>query len=474
MAISQINAQNLGKFLQIAFSDGIRNQISEDYRDWEMVKRCRVGDPDGRQLQFLFQTSFGPSAIQYSTPGSAGSFPEEQQITSSEHTATYKEIDVTIGIEYNLWNRARKSPAKYAEPLAIEIQSKTVAAKRRLAADLYGDGTGVVGECDATANTPAALSGTDVEFTLFDDASAKGWVGFFEYGDILELVQKDGTTASTFACTLALAPGQTGNTTLAYWKVISKDRKNKKVTLRPLNSTLGELEASGAITQPGGGIDREVFYRYGQPTYADVQTVTSPGDYGSCTEVIPGLASLASADGRTIHGITMSGPNAATVLDAGATALDVSQVREVMDQCKIAVGPGSYSWKQMVGAPEAHAAFIESREADRRFHSMQDNARGLKVFGYQHDNDFLEMVTSEYVPVYDMYFQPEAKGGNKVIEYHGTDYEPVKVGNMPEFHLRPGNSGGTHQRRVVTYLEALGTLICKHPAAIARLRNFTV
>lgn len=465
MAISQINAQNLGKFLQIAFSDGIRNQISEDYRDWEMVKRCRVGDPDGRELQFLFQTSFGPSAIQYSTPGSAGSFPEEQQITSSEHTATYKEIDVTIGIEYNLWNRARKSPAKYAEPLAIEIQSKTVAAKRRLAADFYGEGTGVVGQLDAAANTPATenADGT-VTFNLLDTAAARGWVGFFEYGDILELAELDGTASGA---------AYTASGTIAYWKVISKDRKNKKVTLRALDSALADLNVTDVTTQPGTTLDNEVFYRYGQPTKADLTSNATVGDYGKATEVIPGLASLATNDGRTIHGINMSGANGATVLDAAGTALDVSQIREVMDQAKIAVGPGTYSWKQMVGAPEAHAAFIESREADRRFHSLQDNARGLKVFGYQHDNDFLEMVTSEYCPVYDMYMQPEGKGGNKVLEYHGTDYEPVKVGNMPEFHLR-GNGSGGHQRRVVTYLEALGTIICKHPAAIARLRNFTV
>ncbi len=469
MTISQISAQNLGKFLQIAFSDGIRNQISEDYRDWEMIKRCRVADPDGQQLQFLFQTSFGPSAIQYGTPGAAGEFPDEQQITSSEHTATYKEIDVTIGIEYNLWNRARKAPAKYAEPLAIEIQSKTVAAKRRMAADLYGDGTGVVGQCDDNANAPATLNANNtVTFALKDAASALGWIGFFEYGDILELQDRD-TTATSLAFT-AGSP--------VYWRVAAKDRKNKTVTLTPLDASLAEVTLTGPITaQPGTTNDNEVFFRYGQPTGPNkgvgLDLTAAVADYGTVTEVIPGLASLASADGRTVHGIEMSGANAATVLDAGATALDVSQVREVMDQCKIAVGPGTYSWKQMVGAPEAHAAFIESRETDRRFHSLQDNARGLKVFGYQHDNDFLEMVTSEYVPVYDMYFQPEAKGGNKVLEWHGTDYEPVKVGNMPEFHLRPG-SNNNHQRRVVTYLEALGTLICKHPAAIARLRNFTV
>ena len=61
MAFSNIDSQQLGKFLQIAFSEGIRNQISEDYRDWEYIKRERVADPNGRELRFLFQSSYGPS-----------------------------------------------------------------------------------------------------------------------------------------------------------------------------------------------------------------------------------------------------------------------------------------------------------------------------------------------------------------------------------------------------------------------------
>jgi len=40
-----------------------------------------------------------------------------------------------------LWKRAQKSGNKrYAEPLAIEIDSKVRAVKRQLAKDLYGDG----------------------------------------------------------------------------------------------------------------------------------------------------------------------------------------------------------------------------------------------------------------------------------------------------------------------------------------------
>jgi len=218
-----------------------------------------------------------------------------------------------------------------------------------------------------------------------------------------------------------------------------------------------------------------VFFRYKQPTggTAALDLTAAVSDYGTVTEVVAGLESLVASDGRVVHGITMEGANAATTEDAGGNPLDVSFLQSVMDQCKINVGPGSYTWKKMCMAPESHAAFIESRETDRRFTSREDAARGIKVFGYQHGNDFLESYTTEYCPKKRLYVLPEAKGGKKVLEYHGTDFEPVRIGNMPEFHLRPGSSNN-HQRRIVTYMEALGTLICKHPAAIARLNNFTL
>jgi hypothetical protein len=455
MSFSNIDNLNLGKFLQIAFSEGVRSQISEDYRDWEMINRARVGAPDGRQLNFLFQKSFGPGAVQYRNPNGSSAFPTAQQATTSEHSAVYKEIDVTIELEYNLWNRARKSPAKYAEPLAMEIQSKTVAAKRRLAADLYGDGTGVVGTVGA-AVTDTTGAGGSVLVPLSTSNTARGHVGFFEYGDLLLPYNSDGTADN---------PTVTG--TFHAWRVKSKDRRNNTVTLEAVNDAGTVLALTSSSLDSG-----DVFYRVGQPTILDLGGAIS--DFGTATEVIAGLESLTANDGRTIHGITMSGATAGTVVDAGANALDVSYVQQMMDDVKLNVGQSVYSWKMLVGAPEAHAAFIESRESDRRFQSVADAQRGIKVFSYIHGNDTLEMYTSEYCPKKRLYALPENKSNKgKVIEYHGTDFEPVSMGGkMGEWHLKPSSSGG-HERKISSYMEALGVLICKHPAAIGRLENFT-
>jgi len=450
------NQLNLGKFLQIAFSDGVRNQISQDFRDWEMVLRNKVGAPNGRQLNFLFQTSFGPSAIQYRAVNQAA-FPTAQQISVAEHTARYKEIDATIEIEYNLWNRAQKSPAKYAEPLALEIQSKTIASKRRLAADFYGDGTGVI----ATVGSATVVS-NKVVVTLDSASSARGHIGWAEYGDILVAKDDDGTAV------VADTPAA------VYYQVIDKSRSPlvggpDTVTLQALDANLAPV-----TTTATGLVAGDVFFRLGQQTGAtNALDLTAPiVDYGTATEVMAGLESLVSNDGRVIHGITMSGASGASVVNAAAAPLDSTLIQQLMDQVKIRVGQGAYSWKMLSMSPEAHSSLVEARETDRRFHTVEDNKRGLRFFAYQHGNDTLECYTSEFTPKKRAWALPESKAGQKVFEFHGTDFETVRVNDSGAFHLKPA-SGGGHERKVATYMEALLCLICKHPAAVGKLVNFS-
>jgi len=61
MSFSNIDTLNLGNLLQIVFSDGVRNQISVDFRDFEMVKRAKVGNSVARELRFMFQTALVPA-----------------------------------------------------------------------------------------------------------------------------------------------------------------------------------------------------------------------------------------------------------------------------------------------------------------------------------------------------------------------------------------------------------------------------
>lgn len=457
MAYNNIDQLALGNLLQIVFSNGVRNQISQDFRDFEMVKRAKVGSSVARELRFMFQRAYGTSAIQYRDPGTSGrSFPSAEQATVNEYTAKFKEINATIELEYNLWDRARKSPEKYAEPLALEIDSKSSAAKRRIAADLYADGTGVMGTVASAAVTSPASD--QLTFTLATTNAARGHVGFFEYGDLLILRAAAGT-ASALDTSLVTEP--------VYWRVITKNRDLNTVNLQALTAALA---SSGTITaisvQPTAG---DVFYRYQQPTIPNLGSLT---DYGTATEVMAGLESLAAGDGRTVHGIVMSGSTAGSRIDAGANPIDVKYIQKAMSQVKVNVGQDRYKWKMMCMAPETHDSLIESRETDRRFITVEDNKRGVKFFAYVHGGDTLEAYASEYVPPKRLYILPEAKSGEKVIEFHGSDFETVKGQGMGDFHLKPSASGG-FVNTMVSYLQAIGVLICKHPASIAVVENFT-
>ena len=453
MAYSNIDSANLnlGQILQIAFSDGIRNQISVDFRDFEHIKRAKVAGSLPRELRFMFQTSLGAAAIQYANPGEGAGrlFPSSQQVKIAENTAKMKELQATIELEYNLFDRARKSPEKYAEPLAIEIDSKMSAAKRRLAADLYGDGTGVVGTISSVS-----ISGGKAVVTL--SASGRGHVGFFEYFDLL--VHR--AAAGSAGTAPVLASG-----VFAQWSVLDKDRSAGTVTLEAQNSAGAALTVNSWAPAAG-----EVFYRYGQPTKDTDLTAIGSSDYGTLTEVIAGLESLTANDGRKIHNITMSGATGGSRFDAGGNPLDVKHIQKLMDQVKLSVGQDRYRWKAMNMAPESHASLIESRETDRRFQTVEDNKRGVKYFAYVHGNDVLECVTSEFVPQNRIYVMPETKAGEKVLEYHGSDFETVKGQDMSDFLLKVGASGYTNA--MVSYLLATGVLICKHPKAVGVITNF--
>lgn len=460
MAFSNIDSLSLGNLLQIVFSNGVRNQISQDFRDFEMVKRAKVSSSVARELRFSMQSGYGPSAVQYRNPGTSGrSFPQSQQSNVGEKTAKFKEINATIELEYQLYDRARKSPEKYAEPLALEIDSKSSACKRRIAADLYGDGTGVMGTMGASPASVESPASDRLLWQLSTADSARGHAGFFEFDDILILRDPDGTTTA-LDTNLATEP--------VYWKVVSKDRDNQRVLLQGLNSSFASAGTITAVSvQPASGA---VWYRYDQPTIPDL--TASISDYGTLTEVIAGLESLSASDGRVIHGITQSGAFAGSRYDGGGNPIDVKFVQRALSRAKTNVGQDRYKYKMMIQAPETLDAFIESRETDRRFQAKEDGARGVKKFVYLHQNDELECYTSEYCPPKRLYILPESKAGEKVLEFHGSDFESVKGQGMDDWHLKPA-SGGGHVNNMISYLQAIGVIVCKHPASIAVIHNFT-
>ncbi len=456
MATGVITSLNLGSLLQIIFTNSVRNQISSDYRDWEQVKSMQAPADDAREIRFMFRTSYGPGAVQYRNPGTSGrAFPAAQQSSVQENTARSKEINVTIELEYNLWDRARRNPkSRYADALAMEIESKAIASKRRLAADLYGDGTGCLGQ--ATSVSDAAIATGEVVVTL--NASLRGFVGFFEYGDLVRWYDDDGSPLRT----------TTGNT-LSVYRVKSKSRSAGTVTLEILDAN-GAVSTGESASNIAAG---DACYRIGQAVIPDLTSNATVGDYAACSEVMAGLDSLSASDGRTIHGIVMSGANAGS-RTAGSGVISPANIQAMMDSVKINVGQNAYKYPKMSMAAETQAVLINDLDGDRRFISVEDNKRGIRFFAYQHNNDTLESYCSEYVPKNRVYALPESKDSKeKVMEFHGTDFETVKAQDMSDFHLKPSADGG-HVNTISSYLQATGVLICQHPAAVAVLTGFTL
>lgn len=479
MTFSNIDSLNLGLILQIAFSQGVRTQISKAFPDWEMVNRMRISNTLARELRFMFQSSFGPAAVQFANPGTTNrAFPASQQSSISENTAKLKEIDVTVEIEHSLWERASKSPEKYAEPLALEMDGKQTAAKRLIASLLYSDGSGVMAQVAADPGGGANVVHTaysagppvvnaSVAVLISETDAARGFIGGLQFNDLLVAYSLAGA---------ARVPQKTSGGAGALpnfyaWRVKSRNRRTGVAVLEPVDSAGNVLQ----LMTSSNIVATDVFYRVGQETISDIPDLTAAvSDWGAFTTVFPGLESLAANDGRVVHGIMMSGSSAGTRVDNGGALIDTNAIHGLLDDVKVNVGEGSYAYKMLCMAPETQRAFIESRETDRRFISATDGTRGTPSFKYIHRNDTLELYVSEFIKKTRIWALPEGKGKDgKVLEFWGTDFATVKGQGTGDFHLKPSASGG-HVNMMVSYMRAYNTLICKHPAAIGCLTNFAI
>ncbi len=445
-------AANLGKLLQIVYTDGIVNQISEDFRDWEMVTKKKVSDEAARSVNFMLQTALGARAIQWSPQGSSASFPSAQQVTASEKSAGFNEVFSTIELEYDLWDRALSAPHKYIEPLALEINSKGIAQKRRLSIDVHGGGTGLIGTIASGEVSPSVND----EIKLTFNGEADG-ARYCEFGDAIAFYAQDGSD---------LVRG-----VLSYGLVVEKDRDTNSVTVKPYTAADVAL-TSGEVTTAVAAIDgSEYVYRKDQPTKPDLTVaVTARGEYNDLTEVMPGFESLFANDGRTMHGITMRGATAGTVYDCDDSPFDMSFIQKGMDKVKTIVGQGRYKYKQCLSSPETITALIDAQETDRRLISINDDKRGFKGFGYQHGNDQLAFMETEFVRGDRVWILPEGGKEQGVCELHGKDFKDVKVGNQDMFLKNDANG---YSPNIQKFMFGYMTLLTRHPAAGLSLRNFT-
>lgn len=456
MAFSNITQLALGNTVTIAFSEGIRQNLSLDYPEWEMVKSIKTDAGGERSHQYIMQTSLGPSSVQYRNPGQSGyEFPGAQQTSQQEAVAVFKELATTISFDYNLYERLMNTKNKYdADRLKTEIESKNVATRRQMCIDFYGNGSGALGQVGATVVVNADGSST---ISLLNSAASTGFAGNFSIGE---------RVIAASAAAVASAPTVTGGT-YAYLEVVARDPRvtTNTVTVRAFSATGAALVITAWAPASG-----TLLYKAGQPTIPNLTTVS---DWGTVSEAMVGLGSLIANDGRTVHGVQMAGALAASVYDNNGAALDSSSFEEAMNQVKNAVGQGRFKWSKALMNRSSRSAMIDSRETDRRFISATDGTRGVAKIQYVHEQDNIELQGAEFCPFNSIYILPEGKvAGHKVLEYHGSDFKAVQdTAGVPFFLLQGATSHTTAMRM---YLFGYGVLTNNYPAACVAIRNFTV
>ena len=457
MATQQLGVDSsvaLGKFLQKVYSDGITNQISEDFKDWEMVSKLKVSDQAARSVDFLINKSYGAPAVKWKNSGSVA-LPSGSQSTTAEGSAGFNQLYSTIELEYDLWERAKSGAKKYLEPLAHEIQNKGIVQKRILSANFHLDGTGIMAEASsATAVAVSTGAGSTVRISLANTDTSRGGERYIEFGDELIMREADGTVSAASSAIYATLD----------LEVVDKNRDNNTIDVRDA-AGVADLGTSGLTLDTGA-----LFFRAGGSAYAnptDTDLFDGTDEVNSISEAMPGLESLTAVDGRKVHGLKLEGVYKGEHYDASAAPIDISHIQRSMDRIKTRNGP-SFKYKQVLVAPETLSAFIESQESDRRLVANSDKERGFKGFSFIHGNDSLELASSEFCGDKRMWCIPEGAAAGGCLELHGKDFKEINVGGSE--YLK--NDGTGYQSTVQKFMMGYMTMICKRPGAILKIHNF--
>jgi hypothetical protein len=450
-AVANTSNLDLASFLKIYQSNGVYNNLATQSDLWKYFLKLRARGAEGRSLKYLLRTGYGPGAVQ-SLAIDEGAYPAAQRSDLQEASAQYKDFGVTISVPKSLLGRTGNDLVQYADPLTEELDAKAIASARVMSAQTMGDGSGVIGVIEGTPSTSATLITVVLDTT--NAAAGRSHIGWFMEGDKVKFASTAGAAQD------AANTGADG----AYYQVESVNADTDTITLSWRTSAgvaLTDITGAGTLS------DGDYIYRFGT-TPNDYSGAVS--DYGTASECIVGLESLAADDGRVVNGLTMSGTLAGSWKDASGAAIDPSHFQSALSKAKRRAGKGRYKYKQAFMFDTVYDALVEANETDRRFQVGDPGNRGFKSLGYQHQQDFVEFVTDEFVSKKRIWILPESK---EVLEFHGKDFEVVEVNKGQKFHMGI-NGDGLNTRTVKSYMEGSAVVVCKHPAAIIAIENFSV
>jgi hypothetical protein len=470
---NNVTSLDHGILLDIVFTKGVRDQISQDYAEFNLLQGIRNKEATPRALTYKVMTHRGPARVQYMNPGSATeNMPVGQKVGIAEYTAYFKEIASTVIVDSNLLQRLKATSAKAADELALEMDASVFNIRRQLCCDLYADGTGLVVRAKSVVVTTGAANTAKVTVTAanmgetVDSLAVGGSITFLQEGDLLL-----GATKAGVAIDLS---GDTSG--IVAWKVSAIDVEAGTFVLTPVNSAGAALALVANTTgeqADGSFVAGTCLYRQGQTVFPDLTGAIA--DYALASKSIVGLESLGASDGRVCNGFTMSGIFAGTRVSANSALLDTSVFQKAFSKAKRRVGQSAMSWNSALMSELAYDVMVQSKEADRRFVAVDDNSRGSRTFKFIHNKDSIEFIVSEFCPVNRIWSLPSSAKSGKAVEFHSTDFISQKSpDNSSPWNRVPGSVSGTFTKQFVAYESAHMQMVATQPAGIISIVDFVL
>jgi len=477
MAFSFSNVTGLdhGILLDIVFTKGVRDQISQDFAEFKLVQSIRNKEATPRALTYKVLTHRGPSRVQYMNPGSSSeAMPAGQKVGISEHTAYFKELAATIEVDSNLIQRLNATQAKAADELALEMDNTVLDVRRKICRDFYGDGTGLIVRAKSVVVTDGAAGTGKVTVTAaapgetVDSLATYGSITFLEEGMVLAIATKAGAAVNV--------SGETAAASIYGWLVSNVDVDAGTFVVKPVNSSYAPLAIDAASGTANQIVDNFVagtcFYDLCQVGAFPDQTGLSAVDYGTASKSIVGIESLSANDGRIVNGLTMSGIFAGSVHSA-SSVITIDMFQSALSKAKRRVGQSAASWNNIMLHDRSWDVLVLSIEDDRRFYADDSAARGSRSFKFQHGKDSLELVVSEFCPINRAFALPTNVKGGAAVQFHCTDMVSQKSpdGGSP-WHRQM--TSGSYNKRFVAFESGYMQLVASQPAAIVAIKGFTL
>jgi len=421
--------------LKILQEGKMQNTLPEQSVLWKYVKNLLSSEWEGKKLVRPLRTKYGMPAVGAIRYNQA--FKQKSDASFALLEAVPKYVNAHIEIPLAVYNAGKSDRGSFIRPMKEEVEAKQIALARQLTRMAFGDGSGVLGTVSAAAD-----SSNDCLVTIDTSNSAQGFVYWFELGDQISPYQSSGAARS-----ITVAAGS-----FDHFRVKSIDEYANQVTLSPYDSS------GSALNYTSGLVATDLLCRKGI-------TLNVSGDSGTRSEELSGLEALIS-DSGTVHNIDRSAnPSYKSYVHDGSTNLlstDMLQ-RSVAQANKRGSGKIDAAFMNH----DCYNRFVEIAEEDRRINSTADGTLGFKKIGYDSAWGTVRFEIDEFCRKDRIYCID-----SRYFELVGRDFDMLDVGGSV-IRLAPSVSGGFEQS-LSSELYGEMELFCTHPAASAKVTNFSL